>query len=131
MQSEYGRPKIPICSENVAKKTFSKFITFPFAETFNADAAISPFSGRYHPLNNFTCFEPFVSPLLIDLEGLKLLTRNVGALHHSLLGRPEGFDIVVHALHAFVALQEFVCLVSVVQMGEIFPFDVETLKCDR
>ena len=38
-----------------------------------------------------------------------------------------GLDVVVYALQALVTLQEFIRLIRIVQVGEILPFDVESL----
>jgi len=36
-------------------------------------------------------------------------------------------DVVVDAFEALEAFEEFICLIGVVQVGKVFPFDVESL----
>jgi hypothetical protein len=64
--------------------------------------------------------------LLVDLQRLDVLTADTWRVD-ARLPLLVRLDVVVDALQPLEALEEVVCLVCVVQMRKVFPFDVEAL----
>ena len=77
-------------------------------------------------LNVAEGFEIFFLPLLFEMESFAVFLRNSRSID---TGLPYfvGLDVIVDAFEAPEALEEFIGFVCVVEMGKVFPLDMEAL----
>lgn len=98
----------------------------PLAEVF--DALLIPFlADSNDTLDDLATFEPLLPSLTLDVEGLELLFGNTRVAEDQFLSADDLLDVVVDTLDALEPLEELVCLVGVVEVREVFPFNVEAL----
>jgi hypothetical protein len=97
----------------------------------NQRASLPPRHQRAEELSSTRQVFAYLSiPLPIDMERLEILSRRLRIRKNAVLDRPYALDEVVDPLEALVTggLKEGVGLFGVVQMGVVFPFDVEALR---
>lgn len=96
----------------------------PLAKVF--DLFVHVLALRDDALDGLVRLELLLLALLVEEQHLVVFAREVRR-REPFLVRLVRLDVVVDALEAFEALEELVHLVGVVEMGEVLPFNVETL----
>lgn len=88
-------------------------------------------AGANNALDGAALLEVLLDTLLLELVGLDLFGRELARSTTGLecgVASPDVLDVIVNTLEAFVALEELVGLLGVVEMGKAFPLDVEPLQ---
>jgi hypothetical protein len=76
--------------------------------------------------NDAICFQFLLLALLIEVESFNVFTGYPRG-GKSRLPNLVSLDIVVHAFQSFETFEEFICLICVMEMRKVFPFDMEAL----
>lgn len=99
----------------------------PFAEVFHLGLVTSRgLSVGDDAFDIAESFEFFFFTFLVEKKGFNVLTRKTRGFEAS-FPLFVGLDIVIDALEAFEALEEFVGLIGIVEMRKVLPFDMKAL----
>jgi len=97
----------------------------PFAKVFHV--TVDGFPVRDDAFNIAIGFEILLLSFLFEQESLTVFLRYPWSIE-ARLPYFVCLDVIVNPFEAPEALQEFICLVGVVEVGEIFPLDVKSLS---